>query len=481
MQKPDEDKTRGTPLTDSTSTDESPRQASACTVVREPLAPKDHAEAVAIFRSQVIGPLLTRHLQDHGALASALREVCTEPHRPPWSDVSHHYAASTVERWYYAYRKRGLAALRPQPRSDRGHARALTPEMRKLVLDIRQENPSASAALILRTLVLDGRIPDGTLTESTLRRLLEQEGLDRQSLRQGSGSRVRRRWEAEAPDDLWHADVCHGPALKIDGRSLPLRIHALLDDKSRFIPAIQACSTEREIEMLMLMVKALRRGGRVPGTLYLDNGSTYIGGALETACARLGITLRHARPYDPEARGKMERFWRTLRMGCLDHLGQVSSLHDVQVRLLAFVDQHYHAASHASLFGKSPARVYEQAAPSAPAEVSEDVLRDALTVRGKRRIRRDGTVDVGGACFETLAGFLAGRVTTVARSLLDPASHPWLEHDDQRFPLKPVDPVANGRASERKSPPTKTGLDLSFDPPSALLNAMLGRKRGGVR
>ena len=40
-------------------------------------------------------------------------------------------------------------------------------------------------------------------------------------------------------------------------------------------------------------------------------------------------------------------------MGCLDHLGEVASLHDVQVRLLAFVDRHYHASPHASLFGKT--------------------------------------------------------------------------------------------------------------------------------
>lgn len=255
----------------------------------------------------------------------------------------------------------------------------------------------------------------------------------------------------------------------------------MLDDKSRFIPAIQACSTEREVEMLMLMVKAIRQGDRVPDTLYLDNGPTYVGEALETACARLGITLRHARPYDPQARGKMERFWRTLRMGCLDHLGEVASLHDVQVRLLAFVDRHYHVAPHASLFGKTPAQVYVQGAPVEPSRLSEEQLRDALTVRGRRRVRRDGTLDVGGVCFETRAGFLAGRVVAVARSLLDPTSAPWIEHEQQRLPLQRVDPVANGRPADRPPHPSKSGLDLPFDPPGALLDALVGRKPGGAR
>ncbi|MBK6688868.1 MAG: transposase [Deltaproteobacteria bacterium] len=157
---------------------------------------------------------------------------------------------------------------------------------------------------------------------------------------------------------LWHSDVCHGPAMKIAGRVVPLRIHALLDDHSRYVVAIQACATERESEMLALLVKALRRF-HAPETLYLDNGSTYRGDVLCTACPRLGISLVHAQPHDPQARGKMERFWRTLREGCLDHLGAQASLHDVQVRLLAFVDQHYHLAPHASLMGKSPSQVHE--------------------------------------------------------------------------------------------------------------------------
>ena len=49
----------------------------------------------------------------------------------------------------------------------------------------------------------------------------------------------------------------------------------------------------------------MNRHGR-PDALYLDNGSTYRGHALETACARLGITLLHAKPYDPQARGPIK-------------------------------------------------------------------------------------------------------------------------------------------------------------------------------
>jgi hypothetical protein len=138
--------------------------------------------------------------------------------------------------------------------------------------------------------------------------------------------------------------------------------------------------------MLGLLVRALRKHGP-PDALYLDNGATYRGETLATACARIGTAFldgqfksghtrslqnrptgggpRHAvitllpRPYDAPARGKMERFWRTLREGCLDFLApDVTSLHDVNVRLWAFLDTHYHQSAHAALMGQTPWGVF---------------------------------------------------------------------------------------------------------------------------
>jgi putative transposase len=438
------------------------------------LAPRDHAEAIARFRCEIIGALTRKDL-DRGELRAALSTLSRERFRPPGSDTTRTYSFTTLERWYYAYRKGGLEALRRIPRQDRGHARELTPEQRALLLDIRREYPSASVPLILRTLHADGRLEKGAVSASTIRRLFRENGLDRVPLRDGSGRRTRLRWQAAEAGALWHADVCHGPALKIRGISHPLRVHALLDDASRYVLAIEARHTERETDMLGIFVRALRLHGP-PDVLYLDNGSTYIGEALSTACARLGIALVHARPYDAPARGKMERFWRTLREGCLDFLGEVSSLHDVEVRLLAFLDQHYHVAPHASLMGRSPGAVYaERQRP--PDSLDEEKLREALTVHERRRVRRDTTVSIRGVDYELDQGFLAGRIVTVGYSLLDGA--PWVEHEGRRFPLHAVDPVANANRKRlpRKPGAVKPAAQPAFDPAGALLDAATGRTR----
>lgn len=440
--------------------------------MNELLKPKNRAEAVALFRAQVIGSLTCRDFGSHGELAEAIRALASQPVRPPGHDGSRVYAASTVERWYYAFKKQGLKGLSPR-RSGRGYALGLDEEQRELLLAIRRDHPQVSAALILRTLVAEGKLTKGAVSAPTVRRLYLAHGLDRQTLR-ASDQEPRRRWEAHAPNVLWHTDVCHGPALRVAGRSVPLRIHALLDDHSRYVTAIQACVTERESEMLALTVKALRRHGS-PDGIYADNGPTYVGESLATLCGRLGIGLMHAKPYDPQARGKMERFWRTLREQCLDHCEGMGSLHEVQVRLLAWLDKHYHVTAHSSLLGKTPAEVYE-ISPRKP--VPDTILREAMIVRGRRRIRRDGTLSIAGRDFELDQGFLTGRIVTIARSLLDPSKLPWVEHEEQRLTLRPVDAQKNAERSSCHR--AKKGIDaVPFDPPGALLASATGQQ-GGV-
>lgn len=430
------------------------------------LVPSDHAEEVAIFRSQVIGTIANRELS-RGELKAELRHLSHTRFRPPGSDVTRTFSLPTLERWYYRYRRGGLAALRPMPRKDRGRAKALTPEQRTLLLDIRREHPNASVELIVRTLVADGRLEKAAVSCTTVRRFYREQGLDKMSLRVASGAAPRLRWQAERPGALWHGDVCHGPALTIDGVSRPLRIHGLLDDCSRYVVALEAHHTEREADMLDMFVAALRRHGR-PSALYLDNGSTYRGAMLETACARLGITLLHAQPYDPQARGKMERFWRTLREGCLDFLGSVASLADVNVRLSAFLERHYHVAAHASLMGHSPAVVWGRAAQVR--DLDEKLLRDALTTREVRRVRRDSTLSVDGVDWELDQGFLAGRRVTVGRCLLDAPPAPWVEHEGKTLVLHRVDPTKNARRP-RAPKPAKSETKVPFDPAGALLAA----------
>ena len=432
---------------------------------QDPLRPRDHAEAVALFRAEIVGAICHREMS-RGELALAIRTIAECRYRPPGRRASKRFGISTLERWYYAYRRGGLAALRPSPRSDRGRARELSAAQRALLLDIRREHPLATVPGILRTLVADGRLGKGAVSASTVQRLYREAGLPRGHRLDGH---TRLRWQADHAGALWHGDVCHGPALRIGDTTKPLRIHALLDDASRFVVALEAHHSEREDDMLGIFLGALRRHG-APDALYLDNGSTYRGDVLRLACERLGVTLIHARPGDAPARGKMERFWRTLRQGCLDHLGTMTQLHDVQARLLAFLDEHYQRAPHGGLFGKHPAEVWATATTRA---VDEPTLAAALTTRTRRRVRRDGTVDIDGTAWQLDQHFLAGVLVTLAVDKTGVAP-PVVEHDGHRYTVRSVDAVAAGktRRKPRELPPPRT---VAFDPAGALLDKFAGR------
>ena len=141
-------------------------------------------------------------------------------------DCAEYQLCRALHKWYYRFRKHGLAGVTPRRRSDTGHARELTAEQRELLLAIRREHPTTSAALILRTLELDGRLAKRAVSLSTLRRLYREQGLDRVTLRTSDG-RVRLRWQAvlvDQPAHLHGAHAEHGCCV-LDG-DCPVWLHS---------------------------------------------------------------------------------------------------------------------------------------------------------------------------------------------------------------------------------------------------------------
>jgi putative transposase len=92
-------------------------------------------------------------------------------------------------------------------------------------------------------------------------------------------------------------------------------------------------------------------------------------------------------------------------------------------------------------------------------------------------VRADSTLPMDGQDWETPVGFLARRLVTVSRCMIDPADPPWIEHEGKRHVLHPVDPCSNAR---RHRPP-RACLDsphearTAFDPPKALVDKSIGR------
>jgi hypothetical protein len=129
--------------------------------------------------------------------------------------------------------------------------------------------------------------------------------------------------------------------------------------------------------------------------------------------------------------------------------------------------------------GRSPAAVYDTA--ERPVDrFDEHKLRLALTVRVRRRVRRDSTLPLDGADWELDQGFLAGRLVTVARCLVDTTEPPWIEHEGKPLVLHPVDPTKNARRKRPprggpSSTPPRAPVAVTFDPRKVLLDTAVGR------
>jgi transposase InsO family protein len=116
---------------------------------------------------------------------------------------------------------------------------------------------------------------------------------------------------------LWSADFLHGPKIRIKGKKRKTYLHAIIDDASRYV--VRAgffLAEDTEVLMKELMI-AIRQHG-IPIRFYTDNGACYASRHLKFVCANLGIHLIHTPPGKPRGRGKIERFFRTVRDGYLE-------------------------------------------------------------------------------------------------------------------------------------------------------------------
>jgi hypothetical protein len=265
---------------------------------------------------------------------------------------------------------------------------------------------------------------------------------------------------------VWHADVCHIWVRTLAGVPCKHFVHGVLDDHARYVVALEARGAEQETDMLSVFCGALLRLP-TPDALYLDNGPCYRGDTLALACARLGIRLVHAQPHDPQARGKMERFWRTLRQRCTDHLPVGATLHDVNAALLAFLDADYHARPHAGLMGETPARRFHAGVRDLPPPRTAKDLAEALEVTVTRRVGNALTFSLEGRTFEVRGRHLAGKTIAVVLDAFTAA--PLRVLFDGTPVVFGLCDVAANRHRRRAAPLPSPEPTVPFDPIAALL------------
>lgn len=305
----------------------------------------------------------------------------------------------TIDRWIRAYRSGGFGALAPVLRM----GEPITPKaMLELAEALKREVPrrtAAQVAEIIRTAHEAGP------SSRTLQRHFARLGLNTRP--DGSAPESFGRFEAAAPGDLWTGDALHGS--QISGRKTYL--FAFIDDHSRALVGYRWGISEDTVRLEAALREGLGSRG-VPKACYVDNGSAFVSRQLLRAMASLGIRLVHSRPGHPQGRGKIERFFETVRIQFLVEIEAKppDTLAELNRLFSAWVETVYHRRVHSET-GQTPmARLMAGPPPILP---TPEALHEAFLWSEARMVTKTATVSLHSNVFEVDAALVGSKVDVV--------------------------------------------------------------------
>ena len=419
---------------------------------------KQRMEQVALFRFGVLGDLV--HLSPgEKALCARLREKAEREYQIPFSTRTH-VAAETIRDWLKGYRKAGFEGLKPKVRADLGESRAIPREVADLLLSFKEEHPEATVQQVIAWVQQSGKLPEGVrLKPTTTHRLLSRHGL--MELEVPVASKDRRRFSFEKAGELWMSDVMHGPAVLVGQRKRKTYLIAFLDDATRVVPYAAFADAESTAAFLPVFKQAVLRRG-VPLRLFVDNGAAYRSQHLSLVCAKLGVALIHARPYQPQSKGKQERFFRTLRMQLLPTLtpADLASLDALNRRLWAYLENEYHRAPHKGLGGEAPLDRWAKVADEV--RYLDDTLDDLFLAEAQRKVHADRVVSLHGVAYEVDASLVGEKVTLRYDPTL-PGRAIQVHFGGKQWMAKAVD--AYGNCFVKRDRPQSLSAPTPTDPP----------------
>ena len=404
---------------------------------------------VGLFRYSLIRPMLDPACSnvERGAM---VRAVAAEEHTGPGGERLT-VSRSTVDRWIRNYRAGGFQALVPRPRV----VPPATPAgVLALAVTLKRELPERTAAQVRAVMLAAAEGDDGVCSERTIQRHFSRLGL---KVARGAGPvKVYGRFEASERNELWTGDGLHGP--QIGGRKAILL--AFIDDFSRSLVGYR-WGTAENVTRLEAALRAGLSARGVPRAILVDRGSAFVSRQLERACAVLGIRLIHATPRAATTKGKIERFFRTVRDQFLVELGsrEVADLNELNRLFSAWVEVVYHRRVHSET-KRTPLERFQGVAP--PELPSPDLLREAFLWSEPRGVStKTATVNLHGNEYEVDAALLGHQVELI----FDPFD---LEHVEVRYggrgmgtavPVRITRQVHPKVKAEPAPPPPSSGID----------------------
>jgi putative transposase len=402
---------------------------------------KDEQMQVAVFRFSVISDFIHSPSMSRQEKSRLLQQKCSRKWQIPFSEKTR-ISKGTIRRWIRLYKKSNsdLKSLCPHGRDDQGGCRAIDEETRLLLIELRMKMPSATVPHLID--VMKRTFPEIKLNNSTVYRFFHQNDLMHPGQKNPAD---RRKFEAELPNDLWQSDVMHGPLIQTGEKKQKAYLIAVIDDHSRLIVYARFYLSEGLASYLDALENALARRG-IPRKLYVDNGAAFRSKHLEYVCASLSIALVHSKPYQPQGRGKIERWFKTVRSRFLAH-SKAATLLELNTAFEDWLIKDYQQKIH-SATGQSPFERFTskmQCLRSAPANL-KDYFRKVV----RRTVNKDRTITIDGRLYEAPVALIGKRVELLYHQS-DP-QHVEVRYQNESFGMiRPVNVHVNCRVKRDKN------------------------------
>ncbi|WP_061086465.1 DDE-type integrase/transposase/recombinase [Heyndrickxia coagulans] len=388
---------------------------------------------VAAFRFGLIAPIVQRQLKP-GERYALLREIASQRYTIPGSERTT-VSFRSLERYLQAYEEKGFEGLKPQVRKSRGSLRNQDPEVLKRAIDLRKELPSRSVEQVIRILELEKRAPVGAIKPRTLSRYFQEMGWSKRDIY----SKVRkefRQFEHDLPNDCWQADTQHTlylPDPKNPEKRKKVYLIAIIDDHSRRIMHAEFFLEERYPRLERCVQKAVLKFG-VPNLFFCDNGSVYSAKQFQIMCARMGTKLIHAKPYSPESKGKIEKFFQfvdssfTEEANLLINQGKLTTLKQLNEYLRSWLEA-YDNRIHRST-KQTPKKRYE-AKEDHTRHLPAELLKNIFLWEEERTVRKTAIIELEGNQYDVDSS-LRGKRIQIRYNPFD-LSTIQIWKDDERF------------------------------------------------
>ena len=352
---------------------------------------------VVMKRTAILAPILSLNPskeQYQLELRQKIKEVALE----------NNLSANTVKNWLKRYQADATHGLCPRYRGS--NTKAATNQQVHDCVEKLCELRVANEYLSVQDLIdcLESEHPNwkGLLKRSTAQRYLQAKGLSKADLANTeklAKGKYYNRFQHDEPLDLVQGDIKYGPSSNVydeDGLLVKVYLVAWIDDRTRKILSAGFFTNQMQYAVNSTMRALITKYGR-PRAVYMDNGKVYVSHSLSFIFKSLGIKEKHAPIRAAAAKGKIERFNRTI-----DSLfNQIKAFPRISFNKCnelcqAWIED-YNNKVHSALNGKTPNEVFnalydKQRALFPPAELMDS----AFLTTTMRKIKKDGTISVFG-------------------------------------------------------------------------------------